>query len=429
MKTSVEAVSGVERRIRVEIPAEEVSRRMERSYAEVRSAVPIRGFRKGKAPMAMVKRLFKESVEADLAEELVRESLTEAVKQSNLKVLAMNRIDDARLAEGENFAFTATVEVVPDVEPVEYKGLPVVKEKVEVTDEQVATALEGLRESFAHYHAVEGRGAAPPDLVEAVYSASLEGEAIERDRSASFLLGTGVPLGKDFEERLAGAVPGETRRFESPYPPEFPDPKVAGKTASFEVTVNAVREKALPPLDDEFAKTFKDVAGLDDLKEKMRDRLRREAEERSRLRVEEEIRRGLLERNVFEVPGTLVDRQIAAMIKDMASRMASQGVDLKKVSMDFDKMRERFAPAAERSVRVSLLLEGIAEKENIDVSFSEIESEMKAIAAASEVDYEKVRQIYGEEEQMDRLRNRLLERKIMDFLIAGASAGEEGGTE
>jgi trigger factor len=429
MKTSVEAISGVERRIRVEIPADEVSRRMEKSYAEVRSAVPIRGFRKGKAPMAMVKRLFKESVEADLAEELVRESLSEAVKQSSLKVLAMDRIDGARVAEGEDFAFTATVEVVPDVDPVEYKELPVVKEKAEVTDEQVATALEGLRESFAHYHAIEGRGAAPPDLVEVVYSADSEGTAIESGRSAGILLGTGAPLGKEFEERLAGAVPGDTRRFEIAYPPDFPDPKVAGKRVSFEVTVNAVREKTLPPLDEEFAKTFKDVAGLDDLEEKMRDRLRREAEERSRLRMEEEIRRGLLERNVFDVPKTLVDRQIAVMIQDMASRLSSQGVDLKKVSMDFDKMRERFAPAAERSVRVSLLLEGIAEKENIDVPFSELEAEMKAIAAASGMDYEKVRQIYGEEERMDQLRNRLLERKVMNFLIAGADAREEGGTE
>ncbi|MCZ7665699.1 MAG: hypothetical protein M5U22_23430, partial [Thermoleophilia bacterium] len=129
-----------------------------------------------------------------------------------------------------------------------------------------------------------------------------------------------------------------------------------------------------------------DIAGLDDLREKMRERLRKEAEERSRLRVGEEIRRGLLERNVFEVPKTLVDRQIAVAIQDMANRLASQGVDLKKVSMDFDKMRERFRPRR-RAGRPGLPhCWGIAEKENVDVAFSELEAEMKAIAAASGAD-------------------------------------------
>jgi trigger factor len=193
--------------------------------------------------------------------------------------------------------------------------------------------------------------------------------------------------------------------------------------------VNAVREKRLPELDEGFARNFGDLKGMDELQSKMAERLRAEALERSRLRSEEEIRNGLLEKNTFDVPRSLVDRRTLAMIEETANRLASQGVDLKKVNMDFEKMKERFAPNAERAVRVSLMLDAIARQENIDVPYSEMESEMKEMAAAARMGYEKVRELYGDEERLDALRNRLLERKVMAFLLENAHVKEEGATE
>jgi len=425
MKSSVEAVSTIEKKVRVEIPADEVNRRIEKGYAEIRKIAPIRGFRKGKAPMTMVRKAFRESVEADVAEHLVRESIAEAVRENNLKVLSLPNIDGGTLKEGEEFVFTATVEVLPEVSPVGYTGLSATREKAEIGDADVEQAIGRIRESFARYHAVEERGAAEPDLVEFSFEARSDGEPIERRESSSVVLGTGAPFGKKFEEALAGVSAGEERRIEVEFPPDFPNPKFRGKKVSFEVKVQSVREKRLPEIDEEFAKNFNDVSGLDDLRAKMRERLVREAEERSRLRMEEEIRTGLVERNPFDVPKTLVDRQIHTMIQDTANRMASQGMDLKKVNMDFDKMRERFAPNAERAVRVSLLLSAIAEKENLDVPFSEIETEMRETAAAAGVEYEKIRDLYGDEDRMDGLRNRLLERKAMAFLLEHAEVKEE----
>ncbi len=425
MKKSIESVSSVEKRIRVEVPADEVSRRVEAGYAEVRKIAPLRGFRKGKAPMSMVRRVFKESVEADVAEKLVRDSLSEAVKENDLKILSLPKVDAEKLTEGKEFVFTATVEVVPEVAPNGYKGIPVAKEKGEVRDEDVDAAIHRLRESFARFHAVEDRGAGGSDLVEFGFTATSEGQTVEKSDSASVVLEGGVPYGKEFESHLSGARAGEKKTFEVGFEPDFPNHKYAGKQVVFEVTVNAVREKKLPELDDEFAKGFADVADLPDLREKMRARLVQEAEEAARRGAEEQLRQGLLERNSFEVPKTLVDRQIVSMIEDTANRLASQGVDLKKVSMDFEKMRERFAPNAERSVRLSLLLSAIAEKEGIDVPYSEIEAEMKDMAARAGIEYEKIRELYGDEERMDNLRNRLLDRKVMAFLLESADAKEE----
>lgn len=429
MKTSVETVSGVEKRIRVEIPPDEVARRIEEGYAEVRRAVPFRGFRKGKAPLSMVKRLFKDHVESEVAERLVKESIADTVKENNLRVLSMPRIDGAKIAEGEQFAFTATFEVLPEVTPVGYKGLPAVKERVDVRDEQVDAALANLRESFASFHAVEGRGAAEGDLLEVTFSSSAAGESIETGRSASFILGGGIPFGKEFEAALSGAVQADRKTVDVTYPGDLPEKKYAGKDVHFEIAVDAVREKRLPDLDDDFARNFNDVKDLKELRAKMADRLREEGSERSRRRMEEEIRNGLLEKNPFDVPRSLVDRQILGMLEDTANRLASQGVDLKKVNMDFEKMKERFAPNAERAVRVSLVLDAIAKQEAIDVPYSEIEAEMKEMATATRTSYEKVRELYGDEERLDALRTRLLERKVMAFLVANAHVTEEVAAE
>lgn len=429
MKTSVETVSGVEKRLKVEVPADEVGKRIEKGYAEVRRMVPIRGFRKGKAPMTMVKKLFREHVESDVADALVKESIAEAVKENDLRVLSMPKIDGGKLTEGEDFAFTATFEVLPEVTAAGYKGLPVVKELVEVKEEQVDAALANLRESFANYHAVEKRGAGEGDLVEIAFSSVSGGETIERDVSSSLILGGGARFGKEFEDSLAGVKAGEKKTIEVDVPAEASDRKYAGKKTVFSVTVNAVREKRLPEIDEEFVKNFNDVKNLEDLRTKLKERLVAEGEERSRRRMEDEIRNGLVEKNPIEVPRSLVDRQIAGMIQDTANRLASQGVDLKKVSMDFDKMRERFAPGAERGVRVSLILSAVARQEGIDVSFAEIEAEMKEMAAGAQMSYEKVRELYGEEERMDALRDRLQERKVMAFLVGNAQIREEVASE
>jgi trigger factor len=310
------------------------------------------------------------------------------------------------------------------VEPGDYKGIPVVREKVSVTDGEVAAAIERLRESFAQYHPVEGRGAAESDLVEFAFTATAGGETVDRSDSVSVLLSGGVPFGADFQERMLGVAPGDARAFEVSYAADYPNPKYAGKAVAFEVRVAGVREKKLPELDEEFAKNFGDVAGLDDLRGKLRTRLEAEASERSRHRAEEDIRKGLVARNAFEVPATLVSRQTVAMMQDTFQRLATQGVDLKKVNMDVDKMSERFAPNAERMVRVSLLLDAIAKKEGIDVAFSEIDAEMKAMAEAGGMEYAKVREMYGSEDRLDALRDRILERKVMAFLLENAEVRE-----
>ncbi len=282
MKTNIESVNAAEKRIRVEVPVEEVARRVEKGYVEVRKIAPMRGFRKGKAPMSMVRRVFKASVEADVAETLVRDSLSEAVKENGLKLLSAPKIDGGKLTEGQEFVFTATVEVLPDLNPKDYKGIPVVRENTEVTDADVEAALERLRSSAVRYQLTEDRGAGPSDLVELDLTATAGGETVEETRTTSILLDAGAPLGKEFDAGLEGARAGEERTFEVPFEPDFPNEKFAGKRVTFSAKVHAVREKVVPEWNDDFAKNFGNLPNLAALREKVEGQLRREAEETAR---------------------------------------------------------------------------------------------------------------------------------------------------
>ncbi len=425
MKTSIEAVSGIEKKITVEVPAEEVAKRVEEGFVEVRRMVPVKGFRPGKAPMAMVKRQYKDAVLGDVAEKLVRETLSEAVKQNDLRVLSLPRVDGAEIVEGADFRYTAVVEVTPDVEPVDYMGLPVFKEKVSVGDAEVDVSINRIREAYSHFEPVETRASATGDLVEIGYEAKADGETVEAKESLAVMLSEGVPFGKDFEAKLVGVKAGDAPAFEIAFPEDSRNDKFAGKTVGFAVTVKAVKEKKLPEVDDELAKNFPEVKTLAELRAGLLGRLTAEAEERSRQRAEDDVRKGLIEKNVFEVPRTLVDRQLRTMIEDTARRLAQQGIDLRHLNMDFNTMKARFEPGAIESVRVSLLLEAIGKKENIDVAYPEMEAEMKEMATATGMEFEKVRDLYGDEDRLDHLRMGLIERKVMALLLDNATEKPE----
>ena len=425
MKTSIDAVSGVEKKITVEIPAEDVSRRIEEEFAEIRKEVPLKGFRKGKAPIDMVRRFFRESVEKDLTDRIVRESLSEVVKEKDIKILSLGDVDAGNVVSGEGFTFSVTVEVVPEVEAKDYKGIPLTRAKTKVTDEDVAAGIERLRTPYARFQPEEGRKAGRGDLAEFAFKAVSGDETVDENEKVSIVLSNGIPFGPEFEDKMLGVGAGDERSFEVTFPAHHPVAKYAGKTVTFDVKVATVRERRLPPLDDEFAKQFGVEGGVEELRAKMRAQLEAEAESRSRQAADDDLRQKLADRNTLDVPPTLVKRQTMAMIGSTIEHMESSGVNLKKTKLDFDEMSDRLKHSAERMVKTGLLIEAVARQENLDVPFSEIEAEMKRMSEKEGVAYEEVREKYSSEEKMDSLRDRLLERKVMNFLLENAEVKEE----
>ncbi|MCL1926656.1 MAG: trigger factor [Syntrophorhabdaceae bacterium] len=426
MKTSIDATEkSYEQKITVEIPAEDIDKRIEEQYAEIRKEVPLKGFRKGKAPMDMVRRFFKESVEADLSERIVKESLSDIIEEKDIKILSLGKIDADKVVSGQDFKFSATVEVVPEVEAKDYKGIEVVRANTKVSDEDVEAAVERLQTPYARFQPEEGRKAERGDLAEFSFKAvDSEGNKVDDNEKTSIVLIKGIPFGQEFEDKMIGVGAGEERSFEIDFPNDHPVGKYAGKKVKFDVQVFTVRERKLPALDDAFAQQF-GAENIEGLRTNMRHKLETEAESKSKAGIEEQIRRKLYERNIFDVPPTMVKRQAMAMIGSTIEQMESSGVNLKKAKLDFDEMSEQLSASGEMMVRVGLLIDAIARQENLDVPYSEIEAEMKANAEKEGADFETYKEKNSSEEQMDSFRDRLLEQKVMKLLLDNAEVKEE----
>ena len=426
MKTSINASEkSYERKIMVEIPSEDVDKRIKEQYAEIRKEVPLKGFRRGKAPMEMVRRLFKDSVESDLSDRIVKESLSDIVEKNDIKILSMGEVDAEKLVSGQDFKFSVVVEVVPEVEAKDYKGIDVTRTKTSVSDKDVEASIERLQTPHARFQPETGHKARRGDLAEFSFKAvDSEGAAVDDNEKTSIVLIKGIPFGQEFEDKMMGVGAGDERSFEIDFPNDHPVGKYAGKKVKFDIKVFTVRERVLPALDDDFAKQF-GAETMDELRVNMRQKLEGEAESKSQSGVEEQIRRKLYERNLFDVPPTLVKRQAMAMIGSTIEHMESSGVNLKKAKLDYDDMTERLTASGEMMVRVGLLIDAIAKQESLDVPYSEIEAEMKVNAERERVDFETYKEKNSSEDRMDSFRDRLLERKVMKFLMDNAEIKEE----
>ena len=426
MKTSIDAAEkSYEKKITVEIPSEDVDKRIEEQYVEIRREAPLRGFRRGKAPMEMVRRFFKDSVEADLSDKIVKETLSDIVEKEDIKILSVGDIDAGKVIAGQDFKFTVTIEVVPEVEAKDYKGIEVTVAKTNVTDADVEAAIERLQTPYARFQPEAGHKAGRGDLAEFSFRAvDSEGKWIDDNEKTSIVLIKGIPFGTDFEDNMMGLGAGDERSFEVDYPKDHPVSKYAGKKVKFDVKVFTVRERLLPALDDVFAKQF-GAETMDELRANMRAKLENEAESKNQSGIEEQIRRKLYERNLFDVPPTLVKRQAMAMLGSTIKHMESSGVKLEKEKLDVEDITKRMTASGEMMVRVGLLIDAIAKQENLDVPYSEIEEQMKANAEREGVDFETYKENNSSEEKMDSIRDRMIEQKVIKFLKDNAVIKEE----
>ncbi|MCL2102644.1 MAG: trigger factor, partial [Syntrophorhabdaceae bacterium] len=291
MKTNIEtSEKGYEKKVTVEIPSEDVDKRIEEQYVEIRKEVPLKGFRRGKAPMDMVRRLFKDSVEADLSDRIVRESLGDIVEEKEIKILSVGKIDAEKIVSGQDFKFSVTIEVVPEVEAKDYMGIEVTRTNTKVSDADVETAVERLQAPYARFQPEEGRKAERGDLAEFSFKAvDSEGANVDDNEKISIVLSKGIPFGQEFEDNMMGVGAGDERSFEIDFPNDHPVSKYAGKKVKFDIEVFTVRERKLPALDDSFAQQF-GAENMDELRTNMRNRLEAEAESKSKAGVEEQIR-------------------------------------------------------------------------------------------------------------------------------------------
>ncbi len=420
MKVAVEDISPVKKKIRIEVPPDAVTAEMNKAIADIAKKAKIPGFRPGKAPKAIVEKHYAEEVRSDVVNRLITDSYFRAVHEQKISPVDMPEIGDVSMNRGEPLSFSATVEVRPDIQLGTYDGVEVKEQNLTVTDEEVAQTIDRLREMYAQLEVVEGRPVQKEDTLVIDFQGFREGKAIDGAKASDYMLALGKgSLIPGFEDQLEGMSKGETREIKVTFPGDYSNAELAGKDAQFTVTLKEIKRAVVPELNDEFAKDIGDHKSVEDLRARIKEdiEVRKRNEQASAQR--EELLSKLIEAHSFDVPPGMVERELQSMFRQHATRLARQGVDVK--SLDAAAFRDQHRALAEGRVKGVLILDAVAERENVAVSDEELSTELAVIARKSGQPVEAVRKYYDSlDGGMDNLRSSLIQEKALGLLLSRA---------
>lgn len=418
MKVAVEELEACKRRLQVEAPQDLVQQAWEEAYGRVSRQARLPGFRRGHVPRNLVKLHFADEVRREVARRLIPQVYRQAVAEAQIHPVEDPDFNEVTLEEGSPLKFTAVVEIKPAISLGAYTGLSVQHSPAAVSDADVDKALEHLREQHAVFTSVE-RAADVGDLAIVDYTLTLEGMEPRSEQGYAFLVGSQAVL-PEIDEAVIGLVAGGERETRVRFADDHRREELRGKTGVATVRVVEVKGKALPALDDEFAKGLGDYAGLQELRAAVRKELEAQRERDDRRALEEKVVDALLARHDFGVPEALVLRQVGHLIEHARERMRRQGVDPDRIKWDYDKLVEELRPGALRAVRRALLLEAIADKEGLAPGEGDVEVEVEKIARASQRPAPAVRRLMEKSGDLETLRLSLREARTLDFLIQHA---------
>lgn len=425
MKVQIEDVSPVVKRLAIEVDARKVDDAISAMYSRLSRTVKLKGYRQGHVPRRLLERYFKSDVEHDVAKNLVESTIAEALKEHAIAAVAPPMVTNEGVAEGKSFKYSARVEVKPQVEPKDYEGLEAARPSAAVSDHDVESELEKLRESQAQVVPVQDRAAAElGDMAVIDYEGKIGGKPFKggKGEGITLTIGEGGAFIEGFAPMLAGAQVGIPAEIDYTFPPDYRIPDLRGLTAKFTVTIRQLKTRELPALDDEFAKDL-GAESLAALKESVKRDMEARAKDRAEAGLRDAIQKALVEKNPLEVPPAMVDRAIQVMIEGTTQGFARAGVDLRK-ALDVDRLAQDLRPQAETMVKAQLLLEGVARKENLAADEAEMEEHVKKVARESKLPEEKVRAHYRVEENKNGLLARLRQDKALAFLITRAKIQE-----
>lgn len=429
------------KKLRLEIPGDTVRTETDKMATKLARQVTVPGFRRGHVPNSVVKTRFRKELRDEVLSHLLPHSLGDAIREKDLKVIGEPAVDDLKFGDDESIDVTFTVEVAPEFEVSNYKSLPLTRRVYNIRDEDVERALADLRERNAQLAPVENRASKPGDLVSVNLNGEIEplpeavtdedsptaesqpsaGEdlSIKQDDLQIELAGKAVL--KEFNEALTDAKPGDRREFVVKYPDDYKPERYAGRNVSYTAEVTAVRLKELPAADDEFAKGIGErFNSIDELRADIRQKMEHEGEHRTDAELRSALMEQLVDRNRFEVPDYIVEKQMDSRLQTFVRQLSSQGMDPRSLKIDWDELRESQRERAEREVRGSFILDRIAEAEKIEASDEDVDREISQLAERSGVAQDVIRARLTKEGSLDSIREQVRNRKALDLVIASA---------
>jgi trigger factor len=415
IKTKVGSPSPSKRELEIEVAAEEVNKEWEKVLLDYASRTRLDGFRRGKAPRDMVKRLFYPDIKDTVIENLAPRALRESLRAENISPVGTPVISEAVFQEGQPFRFKAVIEVLPGFDLPPYRKIRVKKRDIKVGEEDVGRSLEELRQKSAEYVPVEGRGVVEGDYVVVEW----KGRDLKTKKmlpTEKILVLAGHPDNeKALNDSLKGITPGETRKFVISYPQDHTQKKMAGRTVEYEIRVLSIKEKKVPEMGDEWAKDLGEYEDLATLKKKVRQELEKAGQEAARREMGEEAVKGLVDQLQLELPESLVEEEAVSILRGWAAQLSA---DLPAGQVE--ELREKAKAQAQRNLKTSLFLQRIASQEKLAVGDEEIEEEIKTMAIRNKIPLAQLIEKVTQEGKREDIRSRLLLRKAIDFLLENA---------
>lgn len=426
MKTEFVDVNATRRNVRVEIPSDVVTAEIDRVATDYSRKARVPGFRPGKAPARVIKQRYKDQILHDVAHDLIPRAVEDALREQGMEAVDTPDVRDVTIEEGQPLTFIASFDTVPSFDPGDLSTIAIRRASNAITDEAVQLALQRLRDRAARFEPVEGRGIDHLDTVVLDLERREGGREssrpphVDRHKDASIELGAKAnPPG--FDEQLVGLEVGATKQFTIHYPTDYPIGELANTDVSYTVTVKGLKRRVLPELDDEFAKDLGEFDTLDALKTRVREDLEHEATHAAEREDRAELMKQLATRLPFDVPVSMVEREVDRRLEEFARRLLDQNVDPRQAGIDWNAFRESQREVAREAVAAALVLDEVTRRERLEVTEDEVGQEVGRHAERTGRTPAAVRAALEKEGGMSRVHAGLRREKSIDFVMARAT--------
>lgn len=408
MSLQVERLENNMAKLTIEVSAEDFEKAMDKAFQKSKNKISIPGFRKGKVSRQIVEKMYGPAMfYEDAANILIPDAYAKALDECDLEIVSQPEIDVTQIEKGKAFIFTAEVAVKPEVTLGDYKGIEVAKATIRVTEAEIMAEIEKERDAQSRIVPVEDRAVADGDITTIDFEGFVDGEAFEGGKGTDYPLTIGSHSFIDtFEEQLIGANIGEEKEINVTFPEEYHAKELAGKPATFKVTVKEIKVKELPEVDDEFAQEVSEFETLKDYKKDVKKQIKERKEKQALTEKEDAVIEKIIENAKMDIPQAMIDTQIRQMTDEFAGRLQQQGLSMEQymqfTSLTPDKLTEQMQPQALRRIQSRLVLEAIVDAEKIEVSDEKLDEEIAKMAEMYQMEADKLKEYMGdaEKEQM-----------------------------
>ncbi|MEJ2393327.1 MAG: trigger factor [Candidatus Thiodiazotropha sp.] len=421
MQVSVESGEGLERRMTVELPAEQIEAEVDKRLKQIGQTAKLDGFRPGKVPMNMLRRVYGSQVLQEVYGQLVETSYQQALQQENLHPAGLPKIEPKEATEEGLFGYIATLEVMPEIQLAKLEG-KITRPIAEVGEQDVEGMIEKLRKQRATWNAVE-RAAGEGDQVKISFAGKVDGEVFEGGSADNVPLVLGSKrMIEGFEDGVVGMIKDEKRTLELKFPEDYRVEELAGKPVTFDVEVAEVAEEVLPAVDEAFAKEFGAEEGVDKLKSDIRENMERELAQRVQAKIKSQAMDLIYEQNKIEIPKAMIEEEIDTLLKQTRERLGQQGAG------SLELPRDMFEEQARRRVTLGLVIGEIIKRNDIQIDNDRVRKTIEDFASSYEQPEEVVKYYYGNQQQLASIQNVVLEDQVVDWVLEQTEVNDEQTT-